>query len=185
MVGGAAMLLAIAALVASTGARAAGYVDGAPLGFSGGFGEESCHACHFSAEPNSGDGRVTIIGLPRRFAAGQRYTVTVTLTRAGMKRAGFQLTARFQKDGAAAGTLAPAPGEEARIGVDVQGDLRYANQRKEGATLTSPDAATWSLVWTAPADRGPVVFQVAANAANGDETTDGDHIHTAAVEVLP
>jgi hypothetical protein len=46
------------------------YAEGAPPGFSGGFKEESCHACHFHAEPNSGGGRVTIDGIPARFASG-------------------------------------------------------------------------------------------------------------------
>ena len=44
------------------------YAEGAPPGFSGGFKEESCHACHFHAELNSGGGRVTIEGVPATFA---------------------------------------------------------------------------------------------------------------------
>ena len=67
------------------------YAEGAPPGFSGGFKEDSCHACHFHAEVNSGGGRVRIEGVPAQFVAGQRYTLTVTLTRAGMKRAGSSL----------------------------------------------------------------------------------------------
>ena len=78
-----------------------GYAEGAPPGFSGGFKEDSCHACHFDAELNSGGGRVTIEGVPSRFAAGERYTLTVTLGRVGMKRAGFQLAGnrRFKLQG--------------------------------------------------------------------------------------
>ena len=53
--------------------------DGAPPGFSGGFKEESCNACHFHAEPNSGPGRVTIEGVPATFAPGERYMLTITL----------------------------------------------------------------------------------------------------------
>jgi hypothetical protein len=179
--GGAATLFASAALFLS--ARASGYADGAPAGFSGGFGEESCHACHFNSGLNSGAGRVTIAGLPERVVAGERYPFTVTLTRPTMKLGGFQLTARLKGGGTQAGTLAPAPGEEKRIGVDVQGNVQYANQRRAGATVTAEETARWSLVWMAPATSGPVVFHVAANAANADDTAEGDYVHTTAVEV--
>ena len=46
--------------------------DGAPPGFSGGFKEESCHACHFHAEPNPSPGRVVIDGVPATFAPARR-----------------------------------------------------------------------------------------------------------------
>ena len=47
-----------AAVVATTVRLVAShaYAEGAPPGFSGGFKEDSCHACHFHAEPNSGAG---------------------------------------------------------------------------------------------------------------------------------
>jgi hypothetical protein len=180
---GAATLFVSAALVLSAGAVVAGYPDGAPPGFSGGFKEQSCHACHFHADLDSGPGRVVIAGVPGSFSAGERYPVTVTLTRSGMKLAGFQLTARFKDGGAQAGSLAPAPGEEGRLGIEVQDGIQYVNQRGKGTTLAVPDTTTWSLVWTAPKAVGQVVFHVAANAANADETAEGDHIHTTFVEV--
>ena len=182
---GAATLLASAALFVCAEGRVSGYAESAPLGFSSGFSEQSCHACHFHADPNSGPGRVTIAGVPEHFVAGERYPLTVTLTRPEMKLAGFQLTARFKDGGGQAGTLAPAPGEEARIGIDVLGDVQYANQRRQGAAIDAPDSTRWSLVWTAPSSVGPVVFHVAANAADADETAEGDYVHTAAVDALP
>jgi hypothetical protein len=158
------------------------YAEGAPPGFSGGFKEESCHACHFEAEPNSGGGRVAIEGVPATFAAGQRYTLTVTLTRAGMKRAGFQLTARFKSNGAQAGVL--APGEKERVAVETQGGVQYAGQKLAGSSVAEGDTAQWTIEWTAP-DRGPVIFHVSANAADGNERADGDFIYTASAESTP
>jgi hypothetical protein len=181
---GAAALWA-AALFAPAGSPVAGYAESAPPGFSGGFNEQTCHACHFHTALDSGPGRVTIAGIPEHFAAGERYPITVTLTRPEMKLAGFQLTARFKDGGAQAGIFAPGPGEEARVGIDIQGDVQYANQRRKGAELTAPEMARWSLVWTAPQSPGPVVFHVAANAANADETAEGDYIHTAAADAVP
>src|SRR5690606_8896186 len=93
----------------------AAYVEGAPPGFSGGFDEPSCHACHFHGEVNSGPERVEIAGVPDRFTAGARYVVTVTLRRPDMRLAGFQLTARFKDDGTQAGSLAAAPDDEPRV----------------------------------------------------------------------
>jgi hypothetical protein len=158
------------------------YAEGAPPGFSGGFKEESCHACHFHSEPNSGPGRVAIEGVPSRFTAGERYTLIVTLTQAGMKRAGFQATSRFKDTGAQAGTLAPAPDDRNRIGIDIQGGVQYAGQRKDGASVTAGEAVRWTIQWTAPDGGGPVAFNVAANAADGNESADGDFVYTTTAE---
>ena len=161
------------------------YAEGAPPGFSGGFKEESCHACHFHAEPNAAPGRVTIDGVPARFAPGERYTLTITLRRAGVKLAGFQLSARFKDSGTQAGTLAPGSGEGERVGVANQGGVQYAGQKKAGASVEDPDVARWTIEWVAPDRGGPVAFHVAANAADGNESADGDFVYTATAESPP
>ena len=161
------------------------YADGAPPGFSGGFNEQSCHACHFHAEVNSEPGRLTIAGVPKRFVGGERYPITITLARSGMMLGGFQLTARFTDGGEQAGALAAAPEDEERIGIAVQGSIQYAGQRRKGAALAAPSTGRWVLVWTAPMASAPVTFHVAANAADGDDRVDGDYIHTAVVETSP
>lgn len=160
------------------------YAEGAPPGFSGGFKEDSCHACHFHANPNSGPGRVTIEGVPATFAPGERYTLTITLRRAGMKLAGFQLAARFRDSGAQAGTMAPGPGDGERAGIESQAGVQYAGQKKAG-TEVAADATQWTIEWTAPKGGSPVIFHVAANAANGDESVDGDFVYTATTESSP
>jgi hypothetical protein len=158
------------------------YAEGAPPGFSGGFKEDSCHACHFHEQLNSGGGRVMIEGMPASFEAGQRYTLTVTLTRAGMKRAGFQLATRFKDTGAQAGTLAPGPGEGERVRVESQSGVQYASQKKGGSSVSAADATRWTLEWIAPDRGGPVIVHVSANAADGNESADGDFVYTAASE---
>jgi hypothetical protein len=165
--------------------QAPSYAGGAPPGFSGGFTEQSCHACHFHADVNRGPGRVVLDGIPARFTAGERYPLSVTVARPGLKLGGFQLTARFKDGGAQAGTVAPANGDEPRIAVQAQGDIQYANQRDQGTAPTAPDAARWSLVWTAPRSGGTVVFHVAGNAADADGTAEGDYVHTAVAESAP
>ena len=93
-----ALLLATSMrLVASH--EGSGYPDGAPPGFSGGFREDSCHACHFHEKLNAGPGTLAVDGIPDAFIPGRRYTITVALTSTAMKRAGFQLSARFKDNG--------------------------------------------------------------------------------------
>jgi hypothetical protein len=174
----AAALLAAAMRVVASPA----YAEGAPPGFSGGFKEDTCHACHFHEQLNSGGGRVTIEGVPASFEAGRRYTLTVTLTRAGMKRAGFQLATRFKDTGAQAGALAPGPGEAERVRVERQSSVQYANQRKGGSSVTGADATRWTIEWIAPDRAGAVIVHVSANAADGNESADGDFVYTAATE---
>jgi hypothetical protein len=163
---------------------AAAYADGAPPGFTGGFGEQACDACHFEAALNTKPGEVTLTGVPERFVAGERYPLTITLSRPEMAMAGFQLAARLEKGGAQAGTLAPGPGEEGRIRIE-PGAVQYANQRQEGTSLVELGVSKWTVVWTAPTLPAAVLFHVAANAADKDEAARGDYVYTATAASRP
>lgn len=169
-----AVLLAIGPASRPAGA----YAEGAPAGFTGGFGEQSCDGCHFDSPLNAKPGSVTIGGVPERFTGGERYTLTVTLSRPSMAIAGFQLAARFENGGTQAGSLAPAPGEEKRVKVETQTNVQYVNQRVEGSAPEPPGTVKWSLVWTAPTTGGTVLFHAAANAADKDGSTRGDFVYT-------
>lgn len=174
--------LGFAALCLATAVTGAGfaYRDGPPPGFSGGFGEDHCQACHMSEKDNginASPGRLAI-AAPSRYAPGRTYTVTVTLARPGMSIGGFQLTARFEDDSTQAGTLAITAADSARIKVMTDRGVQYAHHREHGTRLTGPGTVRWTLRWTAPQERRNVVFNVAANAANADESQFGDFIYT-------
>ena len=158
---------------------AGAYAEGAPAGFTGGFGEQSCDGCHFDSPINAKPGQLTIAGVPERFAAGERYTLTITLSRPALAIAGFQLAARFENGGAQAGTLAAAPADAPRVKLETQNNIQYANQRVEGSVPSEPGTARWSLVWTAPKTGGTVLVHASANAADKDGSTRGDFIYTA------
>ncbi len=184
--------VAVRAITPVAGAVAAGglpvaaaYADGGPPGFSGGFGEQSCHACHFHEEVNAAPGRATLTGVPEQYAGGERYVLTIALTRAGMRAGGFQLSARFADGGTQAGRLAPGAGDETRVKVERPQAIEYAGQRRAGARPVANDALRWTLVWTAPSQGGPVQFHVAANAADNDETASGDFVHTTTATSRP
>ncbi len=161
------------------------YADGGPPGFSGTFGENSCHACHFEADVNTLPGHASIDGVPERFVQGTTYPLTVIVQRPGMTTGGFQLTARFRDGGAQAGVLAVAPEQAERLKVETKDTVQYANQRSAGAALASPGTARWTVLWTAPAASGAVRFDVAANAGNKDESAGGDYVFTVVAESRP
>jgi hypothetical protein len=179
---GAALL--VGAAPASVGPFAV-YRDGPPPGWSGGFGESTCQGCHSEMQLNEAPGRVVIEGVPERYTGGQVYPVTVTLTRPGMSVGGFELTARYQDGGAQAGTLSVPPDAQGRIAVIIDRDVQYAYQRQAGSELVAPGTARWTVLWTAPAGGDGVQFNVAANAANQDDSTSGDYIYTAVEKADP
>lgn len=161
------------------------YPDGAPPGFSGGFREESCHACHFHQELNATPRQLVVAGVPATLTPGQRYTVTIMLSRDGMKRAGFQLAARFKHDGAQAGALMLSAIDPKRVKIENQSGVLYAGHNTAGSEVAGNGQIQWSVDWVAPAAGGPVVFNIAANAADGDERVDGDFVYTAVLESSP
>lgn len=158
------------------------YRDGPPAGFSGGFGEDHCQACHSGEKLNAEPGSVTI-SAPRRYSPGRTYDLTVTLERPGMAVGGFQLTARFEEGGAQAGTLALVAGQHDRVKLITDRDVQYAYHSRPGTQLTATDAVRWTLRWTAPAGRRVVLFHVAANAANADDSQFGDFVYIRRVQV--
>jgi hypothetical protein len=174
--------LAAAAVAASLGADVPPPPsrDGPIPGFSGGFGESSCAACHFDGELDEAPGKLVLSGVPDRYEPGAAYPLTLTLTRPGMVVGGFQLTTRFEAGGGQAGSVAAAH-DDGRIAVTTDRGIGYAHHLRAGTSLASPDTARWTLVWTAPlasAAPGVVLVHVAANAGDGDDSQLGDRIYT-------
>jgi hypothetical protein len=182
--GTAAITLLLCGTVAWSGARS--YQEGPPPAHTGGFQEPSCQRCHADGPLNDSLGRITVAGLPERYAPGKRYRITVTLARPEMRRGGFQLSARFaggERAGRQAGTLR-ATDDRARLS-DTAG-VQYAGHTAAGSALSGKDSARWVLEWTAPAkSAGAVVFHAAANAANDDDSEFGDNIYTRSVTTRP
>jgi hypothetical protein len=156
------------------------YRDGPPFGFSGGFGEDHCQACHSSDKVNASPGSVRI-SAPERYIPGKTYAVTITLKRPGMAIGGFQFTARFENDSSQAGTLSVDHSLKDRVKIATDRGVQYAYHLRPGTELTATDVVRWTLRWTAPADRRTVLFNVAANAANGDDSQFGDFVYLSRV----
>jgi hypothetical protein len=176
---GSGLEVAVAQAHGAPGASLA-YRDGPPAGFSGGFGEDHCQACHSGDKVNARPGRLTI-SAPERYSPGKTYTVTITLRRPGMAMGGFQFTARFEADSAQAGTLTVVDGQQDRVKVLTDRGVQYAYHSRPGTQLTATDVVRWTLHWTAPAGSRAVLFHAAANAANGDDSQSGDFVYTSRV----
>lgn len=154
-----------------------------PPGHTGGFGEPDCTACHMGDPVNAYGGSVRIVGLPRAWVPGERYALTVILEAEETSVAGFELAARWAggaAEGEPAGTLAPL---DAFTTVTVaENGHPYLHHTAEGSRTANPDGATWMVAWTAPTELAtpaaepggallpPVVFHVAANSGNGDNS---------------
>jgi hypothetical protein len=109
------------------------------------------------------------------------YRLIVELVRPGMGAGGFQLAARHE-DGRQAGVLTGGGGEGERVAVVESRSVLYAQHALAGSEPTGHGSIRWELLWTAPPGPEPVIFTVAANAADGDDTISGDWIYTASTK---
>ncbi|MGH7444987.1 MAG: choice-of-anchor V domain-containing protein [Longimicrobiales bacterium] len=168
----------VVALAAASGlaARSAPHPDAPPPAHTGGFGEPTCHECHFQRDINAGKGSLTLTGLRADIASGTTHRLTITLTHPGQSRAGFMLSARTA-DGAQAGTLRAV---DATTTVTLAGDVAYLHHTLAGTAVTG-DTAAWTLEWIANdlAAGDSVVFHLVGNAANDDASPFGDYVYAA------
>ncbi len=172
-----------AALLFAAPRPEAAYVDGPPAAHTGGFGNDTCHTCHFENDIDVPGGSLTLGGVPDTFAPSETYRITVSLKRPGMGRAGFQLAARASEGDAAgesAGALQVLDGDERVQVVAAPDGVTYAQHTERGTALTGAETTSWTFEWRSPAvDAAAVAFHVAANAANDDASEFGDFIYTA------
>src|SRR5438309_11515191 len=88
------IVVPVALFLLSLPLAALAFKEGPYPNVTGGFGEQSCHLCHLDNPVNAPGGAVTLEGVPAGYAAGQTYDITVTITRDGLRRGGFEIAAR-------------------------------------------------------------------------------------------
>lgn len=178
-----------AALLAAAPLPEAAYLEGPPPAHTGGFGGDTCHACHFENDLDAPGGSLTIRGAPDTFDPSATYRITVSLERPAMARAGFQLAARVGAGdgyGDPAGTLQVVAGDDRVQVVTAADGLAHAQHTEPGTALPRPGTASWTVEWRPPAaGAASVVFHAAANAANDDASEFGDFIYTASATTRP
>lgn len=144
--------------------------------FTGGFGEQTCHSCHFDYDLNQKGGSLSVAGIPETLIPDEKAEITVTVESEHLKNAGFQISARF-KDGSQAGSFA-WKGDRLMFTPNISDNVKYLQHSREGTTPTGDREAEWTFTWTAPeAASQPIIFNVAANAGNDDDSAFGDWIY--------
>lgn len=154
------------AVVAFTLNAARAFPDGAPWGAANPAAEQNCTTCHFDADPIRDSEALMISGLPLYAAPGAIYKLKIILEDPDTVTAGFQLIAHAANHDA--GTFFSTEAEVEFIGAAI----------RSTAPLRSDARISWKVEWRAPAAiLSPVVFYVAASAANDDGSPFGDTIH--------
>lgn len=149
--------------------------------FTGGFGEQTCHSCHFDYELNMDGGSLTIDGLPDNYQPGDTYDVTIAVKSEHLENGGFQMTARFE-DGSQAGRFTWS-GENLRFTPGISDEVQYLQHAEAGTRPTANREVSWNFNWQAPEARnGSIIFNIAANAGNNDDSAFGDWIYVKELE---
>jgi uncharacterized protein (TIGR03118 family) len=154
----------------------------------------SCTFCHRGQAINSGSGSVKIL-LPggASYTPGVTQHIQVQVSDPQQRRWGFQMSARLKSDPVhgQAGDFTPTDGftqvicdNSAPKPCAADSSVEFIEHTLAGTRFGTPGGATFEFDWTPPAtDSGPIVLYVAANAANGDNTLNGDHIYNANLEI--
>ncbi len=151
------------------------YSDAPPNGHTGGFAEPTCHRCHFDRELNDPRGAIEIRGIPASFLHGKTYDVHIVLEHPELRLGGFQVSARFGEKtrlGRQAGQWSATDMHTVRVSTDST-DVEFVTHAKPSG---SPGRAVWQLSWRAPIEGERVLFHVAGNASNDDNSEFGDFI---------
>jgi hypothetical protein len=165
------------------------FPDGAPARVAGGFGGDTCLACHWEFDDEQDlVGSLQVTGIPEEWTPGTSYTLEIAVRRPGMAVGGFQLAARFAADTTQAGTFRIPDHEAERVAVLEEGGLLFAQHTEAGIPVDEEAGQVrWHVVWEAPKGDGPgdgeVVLNVSAVAGDGDRSQMGDYVYSAEFRV--
>jgi uncharacterized protein (TIGR03437 family) len=135
------------------------------------------------------------------YVPGVTQHLVVSIDDAKGRRWGFELTARLAGDTKTmGGSFTPTDGRtqlmcasadlirqvNAKSSCAANLPLVYVEHTQAGYQVNQSGPGRYEFDWAPPAaDAGPVTIYVAANAANGDLTQNGDHIYTASYTLTP
>ena len=146
--------------------------------------------CHDDGVVNTGSATISLdLGrFSTQYIPGDTCTVTVSVSKPGMMRAGFQLVALQDNNiSLSPGTIiltdnnrtqvidknAPHPGACSTL------DKVWIEHTFNGISVKSPGLNSWSFTWRAPAANvGSITFYLAVLESNNDLTESGDHAYT-------
>ena len=129
----------------------------------------NCTQCHSGSE-NSGDGNVSISGLPSTgYVLGESYDVTVKVNGTSREGYGFQMASQSGDDDAGTFSLGSSSNNAEMNGNRVQHSTRTVS-------------GEWIVEWLAPSsDVGDITFSVSGLATGGTSGNAGDNVYTNAI----
>ena len=132
-----------------------------PNGYHG--ESQNCSSCH-SGNLNTGNGSISLTGLPSTYTPGQTYDLALTVLGTNSRGYGFQLTPKA--NGSTSGNL---------VAVSSGMAIESGSAEHRGTSI----AGSWNFQWTAPAtDEGTVTFYASGLATGGSSGNDGDYVYT-------
>jgi hypothetical protein len=139
----------------------------------------NCTQCH-TGQPQNATNWVTTNIPQTGYVPGQTYIITVTGTHTGVVKFGFELTAE-NATGTKVGTFVITNATQTKL---TNGNKAVTHT--SAGTTPAAGSKTWTVNWTAPNPAvGPVTFNAALNAANGNGTNQGDVIYLTSTTVQP
>lgn len=167
-----AVLIFTAAGFSLDAARA--FPDGAPWGAANPAAEQNCATCHFDDDPVRESETLVIDGLPAYPEPGAVYELEINFEDPRTVIAGFQL-------------IAHAPDQQAGTFISSIAGIEFVGASiRSTQPIRSDERVSWSVTWRAPAEIAtPIVFYVAATAANDDGSPFGDQIHYREYNLAP
>ena len=122
-------------------------------------------SCHSAGGPT---GSVILIGVPDTVVANQKYALSIVISDPAAKRWGFDMAAGSGK----------ITSTNTNVAITGTRNIHHGTSAPFGP---APSYTFDSIYWTAPATPptggGTVIFNYAANAANGDDLVGGDHTY--------
>ena len=129
----------------------------------------TCHTGTATAQDNMITSNIPAAG----YIPGQTYTITVSITQAGINKFGFSISPQ-NSSGAVLGSLVITNTAQTQL---KNVGHQYVTHTSAGNAGTG--SKTWSFDWIAPTvGTGAVPFYAAVNAANGNGNTSDDQIYT-------
>ena len=138
------------------------YSSGPPSGYANNSpNNRNCTSCH-SGVVNSGDGSISLSGLPYAYSLGETYEIQVTVSGTNSRGYGFQLGA--QSGNSSAGSLNT---NNNSTGIEQNGNLIQHSTRGV--------SGVWIFNWLAPSsDVGEVTISASGLATGGSSGSGGD-----------
>jgi hypothetical protein len=113
----------------------------------------------------------------------------VSIEREDIRRAGFEIAARFasgKQKGRQAGSRRVLDARAQLIPGAVDKALTFVQHNLAGSRAVTRGANEWTIEWTAPTPAAsPIIFNVAANASNNDDSPLGDYIYLKSARSAP